>query len=76
MSQQIQIADIFINDEFWQGNEFSQDTAPLSWDFVEDGSADIDDDSTRWIKGLAYDKDYFYVNTTFQTDTCLNVWGC
>lgn len=73
--QQIQIADIFLNEEFWQGDEFSQDTAPSSWDFIEDGAADIDDDSARWIKSLAYDDKYFYVNTTFQADTCLSVWG-
>ncbi len=73
--QQIQIADIFLNEDFWRGSEFSQDTAPLSWDFVEDGAADIDYDSIMWMRSLVHNKDYFYVNTTFQADTCLSAWG-
>ena len=42
MNQQIQIADIFLNEEFQQNGVLDETTASESWNYVEDGAADMD----------------------------------
>lgn len=75
MSQQIQIADIFLNDEFWRQEWFDQDSAPASWNLAEEGAADMDEDSVKWIRSLANNDKRLFVNMTHREDDFFSVWS-
>jgi len=75
VNQQIQIIDIFLNEEFWHQEWFDQDSAPESWNLAEEGAADMDEDSVEWIRGLNNNDKYYYVNMTQEYDSFFSIWG-